>query len=78
MVVVEPSSAGGPSTFLRDFILFFLPYARFPTSDFIAERQLRLYGHVARLPAEDLFHQILSCRDPRDWTMPRGVRRLHG
>ena len=35
------------------------------------ERQLRLYGHVARLPAEDPAHQILSCRNPKGWTMPR-------
>ena len=35
------------------------------------ERQLRIYGHVARLPAEDPAHRILSCRDPRGWTMPR-------
>ena len=38
----------------------------------IRERQLRLYGHVPRLPAEDPAHQILSCRDPSGWTMPRG------
>ena len=25
------------------------------------ERQLRLYGHVARLPVEDPAHRILSC-----------------
>ena len=30
----------------------------------VRERQLRLYGHVARLPAEDPSHRILSCRDP--------------
>ena len=29
-------------------------------------------GHVARLPAEDPAHRILSCRDPRGWSMPRG------
>ena len=38
----------------------------------VRERQLRLYGHVVRLPAEDPAHRILSCRDPRGWTMPRG------
>ena len=38
----------------------------------LRERQLRLYGHVARLPAEDPAHRILSCRDPRGWIMPRG------
>ena len=35
-------------------------------------RQLRLYGHVARHPAEDPAHRILFCRDPRGWSMPRG------
>ena len=32
---------------------------------------LRLYGHVARLPAEDPAHHILSFRYPSGWTMPR-------
>ena len=36
------------------------------------ERQLRLYGHMARLPAEDPAHRIFSCRNPSGWTMPRG------
>ena len=36
------------------------------------ERQLRLYGHLARLPAEDPAHRILSYRDPRGWNMPIG------
>ena len=31
----------------------------------LRERQLRLYGHVARPPAEDPAHRILSCRDLR-------------
>ena len=35
----------------------------------LRERQLRLYGHG---PAEDPAHRILSCRDPSEWTMPRG------
>ena len=38
----------------------------------VRERQLRLYGHVTRLLAEDPAYRILSCRDPSDWTMPRG------
>ena len=33
-------------------------------------------GHVARLPAEDPAHRILSCRDPRGWTMPRASTRF--
>ena len=35
------------------------------------ERQLRLYGHVARLPTEDPAYRILYCRDPSGWTMSR-------
>ena len=38
----------------------------------VRECQLRLYGHVARLPVEDPAHRILSCRDPRGWPMPSG------
>ena len=38
----------------------------------VRERQLRLYGYVARLPAEDPAHRILSCRDPKGWSMPMG------
>ena len=29
----------------------------------VRELQLRFYGHVSRLPTEDLAHRILSCRD---------------
>ena len=29
-------------------------------------------GHVARLIPEDPAHRIISCRDPRGWTMPKG------
>ena len=35
-------------------------------------RQLRLYGHVARFHAEDSAYRILSCREPRGWTMLTG------
>ena len=38
----------------------------------VRELQLRLYGHVARLPGKDAAHRILSCQDSRGWTMPRG------
>ena len=38
----------------------------------IRERQLRLYGHVARFPEVDPAHRILSARDPRGWVRPRG------
>ena len=38
----------------------------------IRERQLRIYGHVARLPGEDPANLILQYRDPSGWTIPRG------
>ena len=41
----------------------------------VRERQLRLYGHVARLSAVDPAHRILCCRDPRGCTMPKGLSR---
>ena len=31
---------------------------------------------MARLPAEDLAHRILSCRDLSGWNMPRGAKCL--
>ena len=34
------------------------------------QRQLRLYGHVARFPDADPPHQILSVREPREWRRP--------
>ena len=42
----------------------------------VRERQLRPFGRVARLPAEDPAHRILSCRDPFGLTLLRGVDRL--
>ena len=33
----------------------------------VRERQLRLYGHVARFPDADPAHQILSARESREW-----------
>ena len=44
----------------------------------VRECQLRPYGNVARLPAEDPAHRILSRRDPRGWSMPRGAHTLRG
>ena len=38
----------------------------------VRERQLHPYGHVPWLPAENPAHRILSCRDPRGWTMATG------
>ena len=34
------------------------------------ERQLRLYGHVARFPDADPAHQILSVRESPEWRRP--------
>ena len=47
---------------------------RFVTCIF-CERQLRLYGHVARFPDADPAHQILSARVPREWRRPMGQPR---
>ena len=33
-------------------------------TDIVRLRQLRIYGHVAQLPAGDFAHQILACPDP--------------
>jgi len=38
----------------------------------VRQRQLRLYGHVARFPDADPAHQILSPREPREWRRPMG------
>ena len=36
----------------------------------VCERQLKLYGQVARFPDTDPAHQILSAREPREWRRP--------
>ena len=36
----------------------------------VHERQLQLYGHVARFPDADHAHQILSAREPHEWRRP--------
>ena len=36
----------------------------------VRERQLQLYGHVARFPDADPAHPILSAREPGDWRRP--------
>ena len=41
----------------------------------VRERQLRLYGHVARFPDADRAHQILSARESREWRRPMGIPR---
>ena len=38
----------------------------------VRERQLRLYGHVARFPDADSVQQILSARESREWRRPMG------
>ena len=38
----------------------------------VRERQLRLYGHVARFPDADPAHQILSVRERRERRRPMG------
>jgi hypothetical protein len=38
----------------------------------IRERQLRLYGHVARFPETDPAHRILCAKDPRGLARPVG------
>ena len=38
----------------------------------VRERQLRLYGHVARFPDADPAHQILSAMEPREWRRTMG------
>ena len=48
-----------------------------PTAGYVITRlgrklQLRLYGHVARIRAEDPAHQILSYREAKGWTMQKG------
>ena len=38
----------------------------------VRERQLRLYGHVARFPDADRAHQILSARESHEWRRSMG------
>ena len=38
----------------------------------IRERQLRLFGHVARFPGNDPAARVLSAREPTRWVRPRG------
>ncbi len=45
-------------------------------SRLILERQLSMFGHVARLPEGDPVHRILACPDPSGWARKRG-RPLH-
>ena len=38
----------------------------------VRERQLKLYGHVARYPEVDPAHRVVSVRDNPEWRRPRG------
>ncbi len=42
----------------------------------VRERQLRLYGHVARYPEVDPAHRVVSVRDDLVWRRPRGCPQL--
>ena len=41
-------------------------------STIVLRRQLSMFGHVARLPAADPAHRILSCENPPSWKRKRG------
>ena len=43
-----------------------------PITSIVRQRQLRLFGHVARLPEADPAHQVLSVADNPGWRRPRG------
>ena len=43
-----------------------------PVTRTIRDRQLRLYGHLARLPEDDPAHRVVSTRDDPRWRRPVG------
>ena len=43
-----------------------------PITSIVCQRQLRLYGHVARYPEADPAHRVVSVRDNPAWRRPRG------
>ena len=47
-----------------------------PITCIVRERQLRLYGHVARYPEVDPAHRVVSERDNPVWRRPRGRPQL--
>ena len=47
-----------------------------PITCIVRERQLRLYGHVARYPEVDPAHRVVSVRDNPVWRRPRGRPQL--
>ncbi len=48
-----------------------------PVTSIVCERQLRLYGHVARIPDVDPAHRVLSVMNNPGWRRPRGVHVTH-
>ena len=45
-------------------------------STIVLRRQLSMFGHVARLPAVDPAHRVLSCGNPPSWRRGRGRPQL--
>ena len=43
-----------------------------PISSIVRQRQLRLYGHVARYPEANPAYRVVSVRDNPTWRRPRG------
>ncbi len=43
-----------------------------PITCIVSQRQLRLYGHVARYPYVDHAHRVVSVGDHPEWRRPRG------
>ncbi|XP_069970674.1 uncharacterized protein [Penaeus vannamei] len=43
-----------------------------PVTCTIRDRQLGLYGHLARFPQDDPAHQVISVRDTPGWRRPVG------
>ena len=43
-----------------------------PITSIVLQRQLRLYGHVARFPETDPAFRVVSERDNPEWRRPRG------
>ena len=40
-------------------------------SKLVFERQMSMFGHVARFPSEDHARRILSCSNPQTWNRGR-------
>ena len=59
------------SDFMSNERLLIEAQMRFVTC-IVRERQLQLYGRVARFPDADPAHQIISAREPREWRRSMG------